>query len=118
MMGRGGRELRKWLVGLPGLEPGDLILIRVLPRACFRRIAPTTYANDLPLETIANRSEPMACGPNVDQTRPLAGAAALRVADLGWQHRPPPAAPEQASPPGNRLARGALAGRGQGHPPG
>src|ERR1044072_8743614 len=38
-----------------------------------------------PLEDVANRSAPMACGPNVDQARPLAGAAALRVADLGWQ---------------------------------
>jgi hypothetical protein len=36
-------------------------------RACFRRIAPATWANDVPLETVANRSIPMECGPNVDQ---------------------------------------------------
>jgi hypothetical protein len=36
-------------------------------RACFPRIAPATCANDAPLETVANRSAPMACGPNVDQ---------------------------------------------------
>jgi hypothetical protein len=31
MIGRGGRELGEWLVGLPGLEPWDLILIRDRP---------------------------------------------------------------------------------------
>jgi hypothetical protein len=51
--------------------------------ACFPRIAPTTWANDGPLETVANRSVPMACGPNVDQARPPAGAAAaLHIAEL------------------------------------
>jgi hypothetical protein len=66
-MGRGGRELGNWLVGLPGLEPGTSSLSGFCPRVCFRRIAPATCANDLPLETVANRSAPMACGPNVDQ---------------------------------------------------
>jgi hypothetical protein len=61
----------------------DLILIRVLPRACYRRIAPATCANDLPLETVANRLDPMGCGPNVDQaarwrTFKLPAIAALR----------------------------------------
>jgi hypothetical protein len=36
-------------------------------RACFPRIGPASCANDGPLETVANRSVPMACGPNVDQ---------------------------------------------------
>ena len=39
----------------------------ICERACFPRIAPTTCANDVPLETVVNRSTPMACGPNVDQ---------------------------------------------------
>jgi hypothetical protein len=58
MMGRGGRELRKWLVGLPGLEPGDLILIRVLPpslfpqdRACDLGERPTAGHRRRPLRT-------------------------------------------------------------------
>jgi hypothetical protein len=40
---------------------------------CFRRIASATCAEDLPLETAVNRSDPMACGPNVDQAGPLSG---------------------------------------------
>jgi hypothetical protein len=51
---------------------------------------------------------------DVDQTwtrhAPHAGAAALRVADLAWQGRPPPAAPDKRAPPGNRLARGSPGG--------
>jgi hypothetical protein len=30
-------------------------------------MAAATWANDVPLETVAYRSRPMACGPNVDQ---------------------------------------------------
>jgi hypothetical protein len=45
------------------------------PWACFRRIEPATCANDLPLETVANRSAPMACGPNVDQARSARGGS-------------------------------------------
>jgi len=44
-----------------------------------------TCANDVLLETtgtVTDRWAPMACGPNVDQARPLPGAAALRLADL------------------------------------
>jgi hypothetical protein len=45
-------------------------LIRVLHPGLFaHRITPATCANEVPLETVANRSEPMACGPNVDQAR-------------------------------------------------
>jgi hypothetical protein len=39
---------------------------------------------------------------------PLAGAAALRFADLGWQGRPPPAAPDKRAPPGRSPCLGAL----------
>jgi hypothetical protein len=46
----------------------DLILIRVLPPGQFPQDrADNLRANDLPLETVANRSAPMGCGPNVDQ---------------------------------------------------
>jgi hypothetical protein len=56
-------DLQEWLVGLPGLEPGTSSLSGFCTRACYRRIAPVTWANDIPLETVANRSIPMACGP-------------------------------------------------------
>ena len=65
-----------------------------------------------------NRSAPMVCGPNVDQARPLAGVAALRLADLGWQGRPPPAAPDKRAPAwAIALLGGALAGSGPGTSP-
>jgi hypothetical protein len=71
-----------------------------------------------PLETARNRSAPMACGPNVDQARPLAGAAALRVADLGWQGDPRRLPPDKRAPPGAiALLGGALAGSGPGTSP-
>src|SRR5215218_2347043 len=47
------------LVGLPGLEPGTSSLSGFCSRACFRRIAPATCANDLPLETAGDRCEPL-----------------------------------------------------------
>src|SRR5918998_389422 len=76
-----------------------------------------TCANDVPLETVANRSVAIGCGPDVDQARPLAGAAALRVADLGWQGRPR-RLPRQASPAwAIALLGGALAGSGPGTSP-
>jgi integrase len=59
LMGRDDRELGNWLVGLPGLEPGTSSLSGFCPRACFRRIAPATCANDLPLETAGDRCEPL-----------------------------------------------------------
>ena len=71
----------------------ELILIRDLRPGLF----PQDRTCDLGERgTAGDRCEPlgpMACGPNVDQARSLAGAAALRVADLGWQgdpHRLPP----------------------------
>ena len=44
----------------------DFILIRVLHGACFCRIVPATCVDNVPLETVADRSVPLACGPNVD----------------------------------------------------
>jgi hypothetical protein len=90
------------------------------PGACFRRIAPATCANDLPLETAGDRCEPLGSdgvwtkrGPGT----PLAGAAARRIADLAWQGRPPPAAPDKRAPPTTALLGGALAGSGPGTSP-
>ena len=83
---------------------------------CFPRIAPATCANDVPLETATNRSAPMACGPNVDQACPARGQRRSALADLpdkGDSRR----LPRQASPAGNRLAGGALAGSGPGTSP-
>jgi hypothetical protein len=64
---RSGRS--KWHAGVrPGrLEPAASSLSGFCTRACFPRIAPATWANGVPLETVVNRSVPMACGPNVDQ---------------------------------------------------
>jgi hypothetical protein len=57
--------------------------------------------NDVPPVTAAYRSVPHRVWPNHGPgTFPLAGAAALRLADLGWQGRPPPAAPDKRAPPG------------------
>jgi hypothetical protein len=55
-------ERSRWLspvVGLAGLEPAASSLSGFCPRACFRRIAPATCANDLPLETAGDRCEPL-----------------------------------------------------------
>jgi hypothetical protein len=86
--------------------------------ACFPRIVPATWANDAPLVTAANRSAPMGCGPNVDQTRPHAGAAALRA----WRTLPGKADPRRLPPtseprPATALLGGALAGSGPGTSP-
>ena len=57
-------------------------------RACFSRIAPGTWANDGPLETVVNRSASVACGPNVDQAAPRSQTSStpvLAAADHdGW----------------------------------
>jgi hypothetical protein len=39
------------------------------------------WENDVPLETVANRSDPMACGPNVDQSRSSRVSPSRLVAD-------------------------------------
>jgi hypothetical protein len=118
MMGRGDRELRKWLAGLPGLEPGTSSLSGFCTRVCFPRIAPATCTSDVPLETVVNRSAPMACGPNVDQTRPACGRGGaprrgpwLAKADLS--RLPPTSEPRLAT----ALLGGALAGSGPGTSP-
>jgi hypothetical protein len=48
-------------------DPEDLIRIRVLRPSLFPQDRIGDLRNDAPLETVANRSVPMACGPNVDQ---------------------------------------------------
>jgi hypothetical protein len=62
----------------PGRCPALLIFIRqgwpqatgrlrgFCTLACSCRIASSTCANNVPLETVVNRSTPVACGPNVD----------------------------------------------------
>jgi hypothetical protein len=46
----------------------ELILIRVTcTPSCFTRITPATWSNHASLETVADRSAPVACGPHVDQ---------------------------------------------------
>jgi hypothetical protein len=49
----------------------DLILIRVLHPGLFLQDYTCDLVNDAPLETVGDRSVPMACGPNVDQGSPL-----------------------------------------------
>src|SRR5215204_2155781 len=60
------------------------VLSEFSTRACSPRIAPATWTNDAPLETIANRSAPMAWGPNVDQARPGSGRALRSL--RSWRH--------------------------------
>jgi hypothetical protein len=48
-------DLRRWVVGLPGLEPGTSSLSGFSPRARFPRMGPATWANDVPLETAGDR---------------------------------------------------------------
>jgi hypothetical protein len=51
-------------------EPGTSSFIRVLRPGLFPQDRTCDLrANEVPLETVANCSEPMACGPNVDQAR-------------------------------------------------
>jgi hypothetical protein len=49
------------------------------------RIPPVTWANDEPLETVANRWAPMACGPNVDQATIINLPAEGVHAGMLWQ---------------------------------
>jgi hypothetical protein len=51
----------------PSTDRRDLILKGFSTPSCFPRIALATCANDVPLQSVTDRSEPMACGPNVDQ---------------------------------------------------
>jgi hypothetical protein len=63
---------------------GDLILIRVLYPGLFPQDCTCDWADDAPLETVANRSAPMAGGPNVDQARPGSGRALRSL--RSWRH--------------------------------
>jgi hypothetical protein len=80
------RPVFSLVVGLAGLEPAASSLSEIWAWACFPRITPATWANDAPLETVTNRSEPMGCGPNVDQSTLLVAVgwtvARLRAAWL------------------------------------
>jgi hypothetical protein len=78
--------------------------------------ARTTY-RWRPLETVANRSAPLACGPNVDQPRRERGQRRSASRTLPRQGRPPPAAPDKRAPPATALVGGALAGSGPGTSP-
>ena len=84
------------------------------PRACFRRIAAATCANDLPLETAGDRCEPLGSdgvwtkrGPGTPRSQ---GQRRSASRTLPRQGRPPPAAPDKRAPPGNRLVRGSPGG--------
>ena len=84
-------------------------------RACFPWMAPATCANDGPLETVANRSVPLACGPNVDQARPARGGSDVPPGGPCLARETPAGCPRQASPARTiALLGGALAGSGPG----
>src|SRR5918993_4093592 len=107
----------------PGLEPlsgriaasyatvGDLILIRVLHGGLFPQDRSCDLRNDAPLVL-------MACGPNMDQTRPACGGSGAPPRGP-WRARETPAGcPRQASPAwAIALLGGALAGSGPGTSP-
>jgi hypothetical protein len=103
--------------GTPALEPWDLILIRVLPGGLFPLDRTCDLGNDVPLETVANRSVPVACGPNVDQARPARGGSGAPHRGPWLARRPPPAAPDKRARPAIALLGGALAGSGPGTSP-
>jgi hypothetical protein len=88
------------------------------PVSAGSRLQParTTY-RWRPLETVGNRSAPMACGPDVDQARRSRGQRRSASRTLPTQGRPPPAAPDKRAPPATALLGGALAGSGPGTSP-
>ena len=88
--------------GTPELEPPASSLSGFCVGARFPRIAPATWANDAPLETVANCSAPMACRPNVDQACPLAGSGASRRVALPGKAGPRQM-PDKPAPPWHRL---------------
>jgi hypothetical protein len=81
-------------VGPAGLEPGTSSLSGFSTRACFPWIVPCHLRDDAPLETVANRSAPVACGPN--WTRPGA-----RV-PMGFDQTPGSGVPRCLATPGVR----------------
>jgi hypothetical protein len=91
----------------------DLILIRVLPRACFRRIASATCANDLPLETTGDRCEPLGSagmwtkrGPGPPRSRGQRCCASRTLAGKV----DPAGCPDKRARLGDRLVRGSPGG--------
>jgi hypothetical protein len=62
-------------------------------QACSSRIAPATCGNDVPLETVADRSVPMGCGRSVDQA---AGVRAHRDRDTSACSPNSPSADQQS----------------------
>src|SRR4030095_11149282 len=86
--GLGATALRagRTVVGLPGLEPGTSSLSGFCPRACFRRIAPATCANDLPLETAGDRCEPLGSDGVWTKRGPSTALSEARlIAEPGWR---------------------------------
>jgi hypothetical protein len=67
---------------------GDRILISALHRPSYPQDPARDLDHDAPLETVANRSVPMACGPNVDQVCLTHGESGGRVTDLASQSSP------------------------------
>jgi hypothetical protein len=72
--------------------------------------APATWANDVALGTVANRSVPMACGPNVDQACPARGGSGAPRHGSWLARETRPAAPDKRAHQGNRLVRGSHGG--------
>jgi hypothetical protein len=102
-------------VGLGGLEPPPSSLSGFCPWACFRRIAPATCANDLPLETAGDRCEPLGSdgmwtkrGPGTPRWRQRRTASRTLPGKVDLRQLPPTAGPR----PATALLGGALAGSG------
>jgi hypothetical protein len=91
--------------------PANLILTGFCTRAGSPRIPSTTWANHAPLETVANRSVPMACGPG---TPARGGSGAPRGgpcrSKVDPRLLPPTSEPRLGNRLGNRLGRGSLGG--------
>ena len=79
-----GPRCNSGVVGLPGLEPGTSSLSGFCPQARFPRMAPATWANDVPLETAGDRYEPL--GPDGMWTKrgPTPRRRAIRWAWIRW----------------------------------
>jgi hypothetical protein len=65
--GNGWRDCQDWNLG-PHPYQGSA------PELVSPRIAPATWANDVPLETVCELLGLMGCGPNVDQSALLLAA--------------------------------------------
>ena len=113
--------VKRLVVGLGGLEPPPSSLSGFCPGPISRgwhvRPARTTY-RWRPLETVTNRSAPMACGPNVDQARPArGGSGAPRRGPCRGKGDPRRLPPTSEPAWAIALLGGALAGSGPGTSP-